>query len=81
MGSLDDYNRVTVEIWGQSLTLRTQNEAEYVERLAQYVDQRMASVAEKNPRLSTTQVALLAAINLTDELFRANKNDAGGESK
>ncbi len=69
MATLDGYNRVTVEIWGQQVTLRTQNDPEYVQRLARHVDRRMASIAQKNPRLSTSQVALLAALNIADELF------------
>lgn len=72
MGTLDNYNRVTVEIWGQQVTLRTQNDPEYVQRLARFVDRRMDAIAQKNPRLSTSQVALLAAINVADELFKSD---------
>lgn len=72
MGTLDGYNRVTVEIWGQQVTLRTQNDPEYVQRLARFVDRRMDTIAQKNPRLSTSQVALLAAINVADELFKCD---------
>jgi len=69
VATLDGYNRVTVDIWGQQVTLKTQNDPEYVQRLARHVDRRMDSIAQKNPRLSTSQVALLAALNIADELF------------
>ena len=78
MTMLDGYNRVTVEIWGQQVTLKTQNDPEYVQRLARYVDRRMDSIAEKNPRLSTSQVALLAAVNIADELFSCDATKRSG---
>lgn len=73
-----DKNRVTVEIAGQELTLLTDNEPEYVLALAKYVNERIEKILEKNPRLSTSQVALLAAINLADEVFGGGER---GEDK
>lgn len=73
-----DKNRVTVEIAGQELTLLTDNEPEYVLALAKYVNERIEKILEKNPRLSTSQVALLAAINLADEVFGGRER---GEDK
>lgn len=67
----DSYNRVTVEVGGQTLMLRTQNDPDYVMALARYVDEKMLAIAQKNPRLSTSQLALLTAINLADEIHSA----------
>ena len=64
----DNYNRVTVEIGGQRLALRTSNDPDYVVFLANYVDEKIRALAEKNPRLSISPLALLAAINLADEI-------------
>jgi cell division protein ZapA len=77
----EGYNRITVEVGGQILTLRTQNDPEYVRTLAKYVDDKIESIARKNPRLSTSQLALLAAINLADEIHSAGPPASGGTKK
>ena len=69
----ENYNRVTVEIGGQYLNLRTQNDPEYVQSLAKFVDDKIRLLAEKNPRLSISQLALLTAINLADEIHSAGQ--------
>ncbi|MGI6364981.1 MAG: cell division protein ZapA [Bacillota bacterium] len=67
----ENYIRVSVEIGGQHLHLRTQNDPEYVKALAKFVDDKIRILAEKNPRLSISQLALLTAINLADEIHSA----------
>lgn len=69
-------NRVTVEIGGQLLNLRTQNDPEYVIDLAKFVDDKIRILAEKNPRLSISQLALLTAINLADEIHSSGLQEA-----
>lgn len=76
----DNYNRVTVEIGGQRLALRTPNDPEYVVFLANYVDEKIRALAEKNPRLSISQLALLAAINLADEIHNPKTQAAKKEA-
>jgi cell division protein ZapA len=61
---------VTVTIYGHEYTLRGEDDAEYVEKVAVYVDRKMNEVAENAGAMSTTKVAILAAINIVDELFR-----------
>jgi len=70
----ETYNRVTVEVGGQTLMLRTQNDPEYVLALARYVDGKIETIAQNNPRLSTSQLALLAAINMADEILCADSS-------
>lgn len=67
----ETFNRVEVVVGGQTLMLRTQNDPEYVLGLARIVDEKIQAIAQKNPRLSTSQLALLAAINLADDLHSA----------
>jgi len=61
---------VTVNIYGHEYTLRGEADAEYVEKVAGFVDRKMAEVAESSGTMSTTKIAILAAINVADELFR-----------
>jgi cell division protein ZapA len=65
-----DPTSVTVNIYGHEYTLRGEAEADYVQRLAAFVDRKMKEVAEHGSIASTTKVAILAAVNIADELFR-----------
>lgn len=65
-----DPAKVTVSIYGHEYTLRGDADAEYVEKVAGLVDRKMHEVADSSSAMSTTKVAILAAINIADELFR-----------
>ena len=64
---------VTVSIFGKEYTLRGAADVEYVQEVAAYVDQRMNEVARGTPVASTARVAILAAVNIADELFREQR--------
>jgi len=64
---------VTVNIFGKEYTLRGAAEAEYVQEVAAFVDRRMNEVARGTPVASTARVAILAAVNIADELFREQR--------
>ena len=40
---------------------------EYIQKLAQYVDAKMRSIAERTRTVDTLRVAILAALNVADE--------------
>jgi cell division protein ZapA len=61
---------VRVTIFGEEYPIRGEADAEYMLKVAEYVDRSMRSVAEKAAHLSTTKVAVLTALNIADELFR-----------
>jgi cell division protein ZapA len=61
---------VTVTIFGKEYTLKGGSEAEYVQEVAAFVDERMNEVARSAAVVSTDRVAILAAVNIADELFR-----------
>ena len=61
---------VTVTIFGREYTLKGDADAEYVRQVADFVDQRMGEVAKNSTVASTAKVAILAAVNIADELFR-----------
>lgn len=64
---------VTVSIFGKDYTLRGAAEADYVREVAAFVDQRMNEVARGGSVASTARVAILAAVNIADELFREQR--------
>ncbi len=64
---------VQVEIAGQQLTIRSDEGAEYVHQLADYVDAHLKLLSGGRRITNTTglqRVALLVAMQLADELFR-----------
>lgn len=67
----DEGRTIPIEIHGQRYPIRTSLEAEYVARLASYVEQKMQAAADSAPNGGDAlRVAVLAALNVADELFR-----------
>src|SRR5438874_4336909 len=61
---------VPVEIHGQRYPIRSTLDPDYVARLASYVDEKMRAAAESAPTGDSLRLAVLAALNVADELFR-----------
>jgi cell division protein ZapA len=71
---------VQIEIHGQKYPIRTELEARYVEELATFVESRMALAAKASPSSDAVGLAILTALNITDEYFRmrSNASDTSG---
>ena len=68
---------VTVEIGGQAYPIRSTLDAPYVAELAAYVDQKMRAAAEAAPSSDLLGLAVLVALNIADEYFRARDQQSG----
>ena len=66
---MSDDNAITVDIYDQTYHLNG-NDREYIERLAATVDAKMRAVASQGRTVDSLRVAVLAALNLADELAR-----------
>src|SRR5262245_41136313 len=64
---------IPVEINGQRYPIRSSLEPEYVTRLASYVDQKMRAAGESARSGDSLRLAVLAALNIADELFRCRE--------
>ena len=62
---------VHVEIHGQRYPIRSGLDADYVAELAAYVDEKMRLAARESQAGDTLKIAVLAALNIADEFFRA----------
>lgn len=74
--SPDDHdNLVRVSIFGQEYTVKAPADSTYIKNIAEYVDTKMHEVQDglSTPQ-SPTRIAILAAMNVTDELFTANRD-------
>jgi len=69
---------VAVSIFGQTYSLRADEDPGYVEKLARYVDERVREVAEKTRTADTTKLFVLAALNIADELHRLKQESRQG---
>ena len=61
---------VKVNIFGTDYPIKGDADPEYVENIARYVDEKMKEVSRHLSLPSTTKVAILAAMNIADELFK-----------
>jgi cell division protein ZapA len=66
-----------VEIFGQTYNVRAEGDSTYVHDLARFVDSRMKEVAEQTATVDTTKIAILAALNITDDLYQTEKRKSG----
>jgi cell division protein ZapA len=62
---------VHVEIHGHRYPVRSGLDPAYVAELAAYVDEKMRLAAKESPAGDTLKLAVLAALNIADEFFRA----------
>lgn len=76
-----EQQHVTVTIMGRNYTLRADEDPQYVRMIAAYVDDKLQEIAKVSPRMSTTRLAILAAINIADELHKLEQRSKTGASR
>ena len=71
---MDDEGRVIpVEIDGRRYPIRSTLDPDYIVRLAAYVEDRIRLATTQTPEADSLRLAVLAALNIADELFRARE--------
>ncbi|HLG17964.1 MAG TPA: cell division protein ZapA [Blastocatellia bacterium] len=63
-----------VVIYNQTYSLRSNHGPEYIQMLADHVDQRMNEIARATMTVDSLRVAILAAIQIADELYQTKKD-------
>lgn len=71
----DPVRVVSVEILGLRYPIRSALDPGYVTELAAYVDAKMQSASDECDHGDSLKVAVLAALNIADELFRERAGD------
>jgi cell division protein ZapA len=71
---------VNVEVHGQRYAIRSGLDPAYVADLATYVDEKMRLAARESPAGDTLKVAVLAALDIADEFFRASDEVQNGQA-
>ena len=66
-------NRVTMNICGEEYTLIAEESPSYMERVGSLVNEQLTKVMEGS-KVSRTDAAILAAINIADELLKSQES-------
>lgn len=64
---------VTVRVNNKEYQLVGEEKEEYLHTIANYVDKKIKNIMENNPKLSTSEAAILTAMNLADELWKSGE--------
>ena len=72
---------VHVNIHGQQYAVRSELDPQYISELAAYVDEKMRLAAREIASTDAVRVAVIAALNVADELFRARQTHGGREDQ
>jgi len=59
-----------VEIMGQKFNIKSTESQEYIDKIIAYISEKMRQIAKHQKTMSLHDVAILALLNVTDELFK-----------
>lgn len=70
----EEGNQIKITIFGQEYSVKAPADPTYIKEIALYVDSKMREVqAGFSSTQSSNRIAILSAMNITDELFNARK--------
>ena len=72
---MPEINRLTVTIAGAEYSVLSTESADYMRRIAMFVDRKITDKMKSNERLGTTAATVLAALTIADELQRSQGNN------
>lgn len=74
-------SKVKVKIYGSEYSIKGDADPEYIQRLAEYLNNRMVETGKNLSSGNVLQIAILAALNIADEYFQLQgmKGDVSGE--
>ncbi len=65
-----------VNILGQRYKVRSEDDEEYVNKLAEYLDEQLDEVRKNTKIVASQNLAVLAGLNIVDTLFKQKEKDA-----
>ena len=74
---MEEVNKVKVEIFGQTYTIKGDAPPEYILKLAEFVNKKMEEVSKNNINSNPTQIAILVALNIADEFHQLQELKTG----
>ena len=67
-------NKVTVQIFGELYNVKGEHDTERIRKVARMVHEHMRKVATTNASLTTTKIAVLAALNIAEEYLQLQED-------
>ena len=64
---------VEVQILGQSYSIKTDENEEYIRFLAKYIDEKLKEIYSVAPNINQSRAMVMASFGITDELFKLRK--------
>lgn len=68
---MPELTRVETKIYDSDYIITGEASEEYISKVASFVDYRMKELSKVFPQASSMKLAILAAVNITDELFQS----------
>jgi cell division protein ZapA len=72
---------IHVDIQGQRYAIKSDLDPKYVSDIAAFVDDKMSRVGRELASVDTMRLAVLAALNIADELYRARQDTTGATTR
>ena len=69
--------QLAVTIAGQNIRVKSDGDDVYLQTLARYVEKKIQDISRQTRTVTTQRVALLAAMDIADEFFRAREMARG----
>lgn len=63
----------TVQIFGREYKIKGFADEKYIVKVAKYVDEKMKELSTSSSMIAQDRLAILAALNIADELFRGRE--------
>lgn len=71
---MPELTRVETRIYDNDYVITGEATEDYILRVSGYVDHRMKELSKSFPDASSTKLAILTAVNITDEFFQLKEN-------
>jgi len=75
---MNEIGSTSVEIFGREFKIKGVEDETYIRSVAKYVSDRMQEVSKATAFPSQDRLAILAALNIADELFQQRRASADG---
>lgn len=66
-------NKVEVVIFDNKCVIIGEEDENYIKNVAEFVDSKVREIVDQTKTISTLRAVILAAINISDELFKVEK--------
>ena len=78
----EESNQVKISIFGQEYSVKAPADETYIKKIAEYLDEKMREVQSGfSTTQSSTRIAILAGMNITDELFTEKQSGESDNSE